>query len=649
MRIRRSSALPGAFVVLLMLLGCGNDAPTHVGDTIPPATIEDLTYARISESSVRLTWTAPGDDGTLRSATAYSVRYAGSVLTEQRWDSATALASPPTPAEPGHRDGFIVTMPAGRWHIGVRTADEVPNWSAISNQVVVQVGDSIPPAAVTDLRVIRTTAHSATLAWTAPGDDGTRGQATAYDLRVSLTPITSESFDAATRVEGLAPPASHGSAEEFTVEDLEAGGTYSFALKCADEVPHWSAISNGVSVELVDGVAPGAIVDLAARSLGASSIELTWTAPGNDGDVGIAAAYEMRYSLEPLDAGNWGGAISISGLPTPAAAGTRESFVLDGLESTRTYYVRMRARDERANWSPLSNTVTAAPGTNPIARLTRSTSPETGANEATWSPDGRTLAFGAYWDTGASSPRTQIYTMPASGGEAVQMTHLDAGARSPAWSPDGTHLAFISLRVEGSNTIQELSVMAATAGATPRVLYTAPIDYTLDRPCWPPDGSRLAFALYTDRWWEPGASSLLWIAADGGSGGEALVGWSSISDPSWSPDGSVIAFAGRRDSNDRSAIWVVPADGGDAVPITNGQSDDYTPTWSPDGARIVFASARMVSIDLWSMSATGANITRLTADSFSREYSPSWSPDGSAIVFTSQRNDISDIWVLSMR
>jgi Tol biopolymer transport system component len=642
--------LPWMFIFLPILAGCGSDKPTQVGDTIPPATVEDLTFARISETSVRLTWTAPGDDGVLGHAAAYSVRYTRAALTEQQWDSAAAIPSPPTPTEPGRRDGFIVTMPAGHWHIGVRAADEVPNWSGISNQVVVLVGDSIPPAAVSDLRVIRTTAHSATLAWTAPGDDGTRGQATEYDLRSSGGPITSESFDSATRAVGLSAPAGHGLPEEFTVDGLDVGATYFFALKCADEVPNWSGMSNVTSAEMVDAVAPGAITDLAARSLGESSIELTWTAPGNDGDVGTAAAYEMRYSLEPLDPVRWDGATAVSGLPSPASTGSAESFVLQGLEATRTYYVRLRARDERSNWSPLSNVVTAAPGTNPLARLTYSTAPETSANDASWSPDGQKIAFGAYWDLDSGSPRTQIYAMPSSGGEAEQLTHIDAGARSPVWSPDGTRLAFISLRVDGSNTIQELSVMGATAGSPHTVLFTAPIDYTLGQPCWSPDGTRIAFVLDTDSWWwEPGSSTLLSVSADGGGGSELVVGWYAISSPSWSPDGTRIVFAGLLESGDRSAIWVAPADGGDAVRITSGQTDDYTPAWSPDGTRIAFASWRMMSIDLWVMSPTGTNPTRLTADAFSREYGPSWSPDGSAIAFTSQRSDIRDIWVLSMR
>jgi Tol biopolymer transport system component len=56
-----------------------------------------------------------------------------------------------------------------------------------------------------------------------------------------------------------------------------------------------------------------------------------------------------------------------------------------------------------------------------------------------WSPDGGRIAF---ISTRSGSP--QIWTIDLSGGEAVQLTRLSTGASGVAWSPKGTHLAFVS-------------------------------------------------------------------------------------------------------------------------------------------------------------------------------------------------------------
>lgn len=49
---------------LLVLVGCGSkDKTTNPGDTSPPADAQDLLVAPLGGTSVRLTWTAPGDDG----------------------------------------------------------------------------------------------------------------------------------------------------------------------------------------------------------------------------------------------------------------------------------------------------------------------------------------------------------------------------------------------------------------------------------------------------------------------------------------------------------------------------------------------------------------------------------------------------------
>lgn len=91
-------------------------------------------------------------------------------------------------------------------------------------------------------------AASATLMWTATGDDGYSGQAIVYDIRYSLSTITEANWVNATKVTGLSVPKVSGSNETFTVAGLNSSTTYYFAIKAADEVPNWSVISNVVSI-----------------------------------------------------------------------------------------------------------------------------------------------------------------------------------------------------------------------------------------------------------------------------------------------------------------------------------------------------------------------------------------------------------------
>ena len=88
--------------------------------------------------------------------------------------------------------------------------------------------DTRRPARITNLRAC----GNVTLRWTAVGDDGRCGTATAYELRASATPITPANFASATPV-AIAPPAPAGTAESRTFQP-PSGAVY-FALRAVDE------------------------------------------------------------------------------------------------------------------------------------------------------------------------------------------------------------------------------------------------------------------------------------------------------------------------------------------------------------------------------------------------------------------------------
>jgi hypothetical protein len=100
-----------------------------------------------------------------------------------------------------------------------------------------------------------------------------------------------------------------------------------------------------------------AIDDLGFEFL-AGSMYLCWTAPGDDGRIGRATAYDLRYSTTTPGTDTlawWNNATAVAGEPTPAWAGTRQCLTITGLENDRDYYFAIRARDDAGNWSPYSN------------------------------------------------------------------------------------------------------------------------------------------------------------------------------------------------------------------------------------------------------------------------------------------------------
>jgi hypothetical protein len=218
--------------------------------------------------------------------------------------------------------------------------------------------DSTAPADTTNLAAGSATASTIKLTWTAPGDDGSTGTATTYDIRYSTADITTGNWSSATTVTGEPSPSVAGSSESYTVTGLSASTLYYFALKTSDEVPNESGLSNVPSLSTTatpDTIAPGDITDLTLSDATASSIKLSWTAPGDDGDSGTADSYDVRYSTSAITDGNWASATAVTGEPSPAVASSTESMTISSLSAETTYFFAIKTSDEAANESELSN------------------------------------------------------------------------------------------------------------------------------------------------------------------------------------------------------------------------------------------------------------------------------------------------------
>ena len=105
-------------------------------DSTPPSAVTDLSTINPTSNSIKLTWTAPGDDGNTGTATTYDIRYLeGTPITESDWASAIQCTDEPSPNPAGSAEAFVVTglSPDTTYYFALKTADEVPNWSPISN------------------------------------------------------------------------------------------------------------------------------------------------------------------------------------------------------------------------------------------------------------------------------------------------------------------------------------------------------------------------------------------------------------------------------------------------------------------------------------------------------------------------------------
>jgi hypothetical protein len=138
--------------------------------------------------------------------------------------------------------------------------------------------------------VTDTTADSITLQWTAPGDDGNTGTASQYDLRYREgTSLTADNWNSSTQASTEPAPKATSSAETFTVGGLQTDKTYFRHSRLPMRYPTGQEISNVADGKTRDTIPPSAVSDLWSSD-STNSITITWTAPGDDGNVGTASS-----------------------------------------------------------------------------------------------------------------------------------------------------------------------------------------------------------------------------------------------------------------------------------------------------------------------------------------------------------------------
>ncbi|MBS1824468.1 MAG: PD40 domain-containing protein [Acidobacteria bacterium] len=205
-----------------------------------------------------------------------------------------------------------------------------------------------------------------------------------------------------------------------------------------------------------------------------------------------------------------------------------------------------------------------------------------------WSPDSRTICFGAELEQG-----TGIWRVALDGGSPIQVT---ATARLPLGvtvSPQKSRAAFTNMDAR-----DELWTMPITASPDSSSSWPSSAGHGLQARI-SPNGRTVVFASNRS------GSMELWSAARDGTGLVQLTRSSAQpNSPAWSPAGDRIAFAAL--VNNDSEIFVIPAGGGRPLRLTQSPGLDARPAWSADGQWIYFSSKRSGLMDIWKIPATGA-------------------------------------------
>jgi TolB protein len=244
----------------------------------------------------------------------------------------------------------------------------------------------------------------------------------------------------------------------------------------------------------------------------------------------------------------------------------------------------------------------------------------------------------------------EIY-LRSSDGSVRQLTHNSADDYGAVWSPDGRKLAFVSTRdgdrevfvmnSDGSG-VRQLTRNSTAVNGSPA---------SDQAPAWSPKGHQIVFVSTRDG----GEPEVYKMQADGRRQVRLTRTPVHVSNhtPSWAPDGKSIVFSSDRAGYDNYEVFRMRTDGGGVTRLTRTAAgiDDNAPEYSPDGRRIAFSSTRSGGQhDLFTMSASGADVRRLGGDAALDDVFPHWTADGKRLLFSTfagpEGRPSEDVWVI---
>jgi eukaryotic-like serine/threonine-protein kinase len=256
-------------------------------------------------------------------------------------------------------------------------------------------------------------------------------------------------------------------------------------------------------------------------------------------------------------------------------------------------------------------------------------------------PNGRRFAY-VEGSSGATEV-TRLWTISASGGEAIPLTDGRTNVWSPTWSSDGRHVFYVSNR-SGSMDLWQQGVADDGRAIGEPLAVTQGLG--IRSAAFSPDRKRLAYSRggrVANVWRVPVLSgrTAAWADAQQVTSEHALIEFVDIS-----PKGELLAVSSDRRGN--QDLWLLPAVGGEMIPLTTEPTPDWNPRWSPDGQEIVFYAFRSGNRDIWVMPSRGGPARQITSHP-GTDARPAWSPDGREIAFFSQRAEGNGRWIVNAK
>lgn len=360
-------------------------------DNTAPSTIADLQISDTSETSATLTWTAPGNNGNTGTASSYDMRFANDISTITSWDSATQVTSEPTPQIAGSAETMTVTgLELENWYyFGIKTTDDAGNISLISNIDSIFLSSGIPEIPILQLPENNAidVAINPILEWNATE------RAQLYNLIVATDILFNDIYISPNNISGTS----------YQLDSLFNDTTYYWQVQAINDMgmSEWSEVW---SFTTLDNTAPAKIIDLQISDTSETTATLIWTAPGDNGNSGIAARYDIRHAVSSNALITWDQAIRVTGEPTPQISGSNETMIISDLELENWYYFGIKTTDEAGNISPLSNIDSIYLSSNPTA-IPAGFSIDYGTMGLDWKADWDTRTITFKWTlTGTGSP-----------------------------------------------------------------------------------------------------------------------------------------------------------------------------------------------------------------------------------------------------